>query len=69
MTKVRTPTDLSQHSWSLRVAMQLFSPVLKDYGTYLYELGKSPADFGVINQKGLNRKVCPARLLVLAPQN
>ena len=67
MTKVRTSTDLSQHSWSLRVAMQLFSPVLKDYGTYLYELGKSPADFGIINQKGLNRKVRPVRPLRFVP--
>ena len=67
MTKVRTSTDLSQHSWPLRVAMQLFSPVLKDYGTYLYELGKSPADFGIINQKGLNRKVRPVRPLRFVP--
>ena len=41
---------------------------MKNYGTNLWHLGKSAEEFGVINQKGLNRKVRPARLLRLAPQ-
>ena len=32
---------------------------MKNYGTNLWHLGKSAEEFGVINQKGLNRKVRP----------
>ena len=35
---------------------------MKNYGTNLWHLGKSAEEFGVINQKGLNRKVRPVRL-------
>ena len=30
---------------------------MKNYGTNLWHLGKSAEEFGVINQKGLSRKV------------
>ena len=36
---------------------QLFSPVCKEYGMNLMALGKKPEEVGIINQKGLNRKV------------
>ena len=38
---------------------QLFSPVMKEYGARLWGTGKTPEDVGIINQKGLNRKVRP----------
>ena len=43
--------------------MQLYCPVMKDYGTSIWHLGKPFEELGVINQKGLGRKVrsvCPS---------
>ena len=36
---------------------QLYAPIVKDYGVNMWEQGKTPQDFGIINQMGLNRKV------------
>ena len=33
---------------------------MKDYGARLGRSGKTAEDYGIINQKGLNRKVRPA---------
>ncbi|TCD64773.1 hypothetical protein EIP91_003633 [Steccherinum ochraceum] len=35
---------------------KLWAPVSKDYGTNILYTGKTPEEFGVINQYGLNRK-------------
>ena len=39
------------------MVIQLFSPILKEYGTSIWASGKTPEELGIINQKGLNRKV------------
>ena len=41
----------------MRFLLQLYSPVLKDYGSNLWTMGKTAEELGIINQKGLNRKV------------
>ena len=41
----------------MRSLLQLYSPVLKDYGSNLWTMGKTAEELGIINQKGLNRKV------------
>ena len=33
---------------------------MKDYSINIWHTGQSPDEFGVINQKGLNRKVRPS---------
>ncbi|RPD71324.1 Aldo/keto reductase [Lentinus tigrinus ALCF2SS1-7] len=38
------------------VMTKLYAPVMKEYGINFWAQGKSPRDFGVINQMGLNRK-------------
>ena len=45
---------------------QLFSPVCKEYGMNLMALGKKPEEVGIINQKGLNRKVRSMTLYFLS---
>ena len=41
---------------------------MKDYSTNLWHSGESPEEFGIINQKGLNRKVRPVRPERFAPR-
>ena len=40
---------------------------MKNYGTNLWHLGKSAEEFGVINQKGLNRKVRLSNAIAQTP--
>ncbi|KAI0713889.1 Aldo/keto reductase [Earliella scabrosa] len=40
----------------LVIMTKLYSPVLKDYGSNLWTMGKTAEELGIINQKGLNRK-------------
>ena len=41
----------------MRFLLQLYSPVLKDYGSNLWTMVKTAEELGIINQKGLSRKV------------
>ena len=58
MTKVCTSVSY-RHEPEL-ITMQLCGPVMKDYSINIWHTGQSPDEFGVINQKGLNRKVRPS---------
>ncbi|KAH9857414.1 Aldo/keto reductase [Lenzites betulinus] len=40
----------------LVIMTKLCVPILPDYATYFYGLGKKPEELGIINQYGLNRK-------------
>ena len=39
------------------VMTKVYYPVAPDYGTNVFAPGVKTEDFGIINQKGLNRKV------------
>ena len=58
MTKVRPYLLTRTQPELIRCSLQLFAPVAKDYGiNWLNATGKELEEKGVINQRGLNRKV------------
>ena len=58
MTKVRPYLLTRTQPDLIRCSLQLFAPVAKDYGiNWLNATGKELEEKGVINQRGLNRKV------------
>ncbi len=56
MTKVRI-LSLRREGQLLTSRVQVFAPIPKDHVTSLWAKGIKPEDVGIINQKGLSRKV------------
>ena len=58
MTKVMLPlSHLLYFVPYMRSLTQIWSPVADAHGTNLFFNGKTPEEVGIINQKGLSRKV------------
>ena len=57
MTKVFLIICMLPHACVLTIVMaQVYFPVPAKPSDNIFEAGKKPEDFGIINQKGLNRK-------------
>ena len=48
---------LQPSSHLIHLKRQIYAPILKDHSILLSKLGKPVEELGIINQKGLSRKV------------